>query len=74
MAARVADPDACLAVGDSAQDLDIGRVLGSVAIVANGAAAHRRIAASAPWVTRAPYTRAFSRPWSLAQPETMTVG
>ena len=56
MAARGADPDACLAVGDSAQDLDIGRVLGSVAIVANGAAADRRIAASAPWVTRAPYT------------------
>lgn len=56
IAARGADPDGCLAVGDSAQDLDIGRVLGSVAIVANGAASDRRIAESAPWVTRAAYT------------------
>lgn len=39
IAARGADPADCLAVGDSAQDLDIGRVLGTVAIVANGAAA-----------------------------------
>ncbi len=55
IAARGADPDACLAVGDSAQDLDIGRTVGAVAIVSNGAAADPAIAASAPWVTRAPY-------------------
>lgn len=53
--ARGADPAACLAVGDSAQDLDIGRVLGAVAIVANGAAADPAVAAAAPWVTRGAY-------------------
>lgn len=56
IAARGADPAGCLAVGDSGQDLDIGRVVGTVAIVANGADADPRIAASAPWVTRAGYT------------------
>jgi hypothetical protein len=56
IAARGADPADCLAVGDSRQDLDIGRVLGTVAIVANGAAADAVIAATAPWVTRAAYT------------------
>lgn len=56
IAARGADPARCLAVGDSLQDLDIGRVLGTVAIVANGAAADPVIAATAPWVTRGAYT------------------
>ena len=56
VAARRADPAACLAVGDSRQDLDIGRAVGTVAIVANGAAADPEVAARAPWVTRASYT------------------
>jgi hydroxymethylpyrimidine pyrophosphatase-like HAD family hydrolase len=55
IARRAVSPEACLAVGDSAQDLDIGRVLGTVAIVANGAAADPRLAAAAPWVTTATY-------------------
>ncbi len=55
LAAREADPLASLAVGDSAQDLDIGRVLGRVAIVANGAAADAAVAARAAWVTRGAY-------------------
>lgn len=55
IAARGLDPGACLAVGDSSQDLDIGRVVGTVAIVANGAAADATIAASAPWVTAGSY-------------------
>ncbi len=55
LAARGADPAACLAVGDSAQDLDIGRVVGRVAIVANGAAADAAVAARAAWVTRGAY-------------------
>lgn len=55
IAGRAADPAACLAIGDSGQDLDMGRVLGAVAIVANGAAADPRVAAAAPWVTGAPY-------------------
>lgn len=55
LAVRGADPGACLAVGDSAQDLDIGRVLGRVAIVANGAAADAAVAARAAWVTRGAY-------------------
>lgn len=55
LAARGADPAASLAVGDSAQDLDIGRVVGAVAIVANGAAADPAMAAGAAWVTRGAY-------------------
>ncbi len=55
LGARGADPAASLAVGDSAQDLGIGRVLGTVAIVANGAAADPAVAADAPWVTRGSY-------------------
>ncbi|WP_217914226.1 HAD family hydrolase [Miltoncostaea marina] len=55
VAARGADPAACLAVGDSRQDLDVGRVVGAVAIVANGAAADPEIAARAAWVTRGAY-------------------
>ncbi len=56
VAARGADPAACLAVGDSRQDLDIGRAVGTVAIVANGAAADPEVAGRAPWVTRASYS------------------
>ena len=55
IAARGADPAACLAVGDSGQDLGMGRVLGTVAIVANGAAADPEVAAAAPWVTAGSY-------------------
>lgn len=55
LAARGADPASSLAVGDSAQDLDIGRVVGAVAIVANGAAADPAVAAAARWVTRGSY-------------------
>jgi len=53
--ARGADGSACLAVGDSRQDLEIVRVVGRVAIVANGAAADPEVAALAPWVTRGAY-------------------
>ena len=53
--ARGADPGACLAVGDSGQDLDMGRAVGAVAIVANGAAADAEVAARAAWVTRGSY-------------------
>lgn len=49
---RAAD---CLAVGDSRQDLAMGRAVGAVAIVANGAAADPAVAADAPWVTRGSY-------------------
>lgn len=52
VAARGADPTRCLAVGDSRQDLDMSRVVGTVAIVANGAAADPTVAADAPWITR----------------------
>lgn len=52
VAARGLDPAGCLAVGDSRQDLDMGRSVGTVAIVANGAAADPDLAADAPWVTR----------------------
>ncbi|MEQ9337032.1 MAG: HAD hydrolase family protein [Miltoncostaeaceae bacterium] len=50
--ARGLDAAECLAVGDSRQDLDMGRAVGTVAIVANGAAADPELAADAPWVTR----------------------
>mgnify|MGYP001815257104 CR=1 FL=1 len=40
-----------LAVGDSRQDLDMGRAVGTVAIVANGAEADTEVADAAPWVT-----------------------
>ncbi len=53
--ARGADGSACLAIGDSRQDLDIGRVVGRVAIVANGASADADVAAAADWVTRGAY-------------------
>lgn len=55
VARRGLDPGRCLAVGDSAQDLEIGRAVGRVALVANGAAADPALAARAPWVTSRPY-------------------
>lgn len=55
MSARGARASDCLAVGDSRQDLDIGRVVGAVAIVANGARADARVAADAPWITAGSY-------------------
>lgn len=55
VAARGFDPAACLAVGDSLQDLGMGASVGRVAIVANGAAADAALAARAPWVTAGSY-------------------
>jgi hydroxymethylpyrimidine pyrophosphatase-like HAD family hydrolase len=55
VAARGADPGACLAVGDSREDLGMGDVVGAVAIVANGAEHDPDLAARAPWVTRGSY-------------------
>lgn len=55
VASRGAEAAACLAVGDSSQDLDISAAVGSVAIVANGAAADPEVAARATWVTRGAY-------------------
>ena len=49
--ARGLEPAACLAVGDSLQDLGMGDSVGRIAIVANGAAADATLAARAPWVT-----------------------
>lgn len=75
IAARRVDPEACLAVGDSAQDLDIGRVLGTVAIVANGAAADARLAAGGAMGQHRHLRRGRPRGGGgLAQPETVTVG
>jgi hydroxymethylpyrimidine pyrophosphatase-like HAD family hydrolase len=55
VAARGIDARACLAIGNSRQDLDIRRVLGAVAIVANGARADPGLAARADWVTAGSY-------------------
>lgn len=55
VAARGLDPAACLAVGDSRQDLTMGASVGHIAIVANGAAADPALAARAPWVTEGSY-------------------
>ncbi|MFN8108941.1 MAG: HAD hydrolase family protein [Thermoleophilia bacterium] len=52
LARRGIDGSACLAVGDSAEDLAMGGRLGFVALVRNGADADPRLAARAPWVTR----------------------
>jgi phosphoglycolate phosphatase len=51
LAERGLDGAACLAVGDSDQDLEMGRAVGTVAIVANGADADPALAVRAPWVT-----------------------
>ena len=55
IAARGIEARACLAVGNSRQDLEVGEVVGAVAIVANGAAADPLLAARAPWVTAGAY-------------------
>ncbi|HMM49825.1 MAG TPA: HAD hydrolase family protein [Miltoncostaeaceae bacterium] len=48
---RGCDAEACLAIGDSHQDLMMGRSVGAIAIVANGARADPELARIAPWVT-----------------------
>lgn len=53
MERRGSDPDACLSVGDSYEDMAIGAVLGTVALVANGAAADPPLAEMASFVTEA---------------------
>jgi hydroxymethylpyrimidine pyrophosphatase-like HAD family hydrolase len=55
IAARGIEARACLAVGNSRQDLEVSDVVGAVAIVANGAAADPLLAARAPWVTAGAY-------------------
>ena len=55
IAARGLDPRACLAVGNSRQDLEVGAVVGTVAIVANGAAADPLLADRADWITAGSY-------------------
>lgn len=55
VARRGVPPARCLAIGDSGQDLDMGRAVGAVAIVANGAAADPALAARAPWITAGSY-------------------
>ena len=47
------DPVACLAVGDSAEDMAIGAYVGTFALVRNGADADPDLAARADWITRA---------------------
>jgi len=53
-ARRGVDAAACLAVGDSPQDLGIAEVVGRMAVVANGAALDPDLAAGL-WVTRGAY-------------------
>jgi phosphoglycolate phosphatase len=55
IAARGADPAACLAVGNSREDLDISLVVGRLALVANAAAADPALAREADWVTAGAY-------------------
>ncbi len=47
-------PAACLAVGDSREDLAIGEQVGTFALVRNGADADPALAARAQWITAAP--------------------
>lgn len=47
------DPAACLAVGDSAEDMAIGAYVGTFALVRNGAEADPALAARAQWITTA---------------------
>jgi hydroxymethylpyrimidine pyrophosphatase-like HAD family hydrolase len=49
---RGADPDDCLAVGDSRADLELAGVVGVLAIVRNGADDDPSLAMDAPWITR----------------------
>ena len=55
IAARRIDAVDCLAVGNSLHDLEVGDVVGEMAIVANGAAADPLLAARASWVTAGSY-------------------
>jgi hydroxymethylpyrimidine pyrophosphatase-like HAD family hydrolase len=47
------DPAACLAVGDSVEDMAISTCVGTFALVRNGAEADPALAARARWITRA---------------------
>ncbi len=51
MAANGCRPDACLAVGDSGEDLEMQSCVGTFALVRNGADADPEIAARAQWIT-----------------------
>jgi hypothetical protein len=50
---RRLDPAVCLSVGDSLEDMEIGRVVGTTALVANGAVAEPELRRLASFVTRA---------------------
>lgn len=47
------DAGACLAIGDSGEDLQMAASVGTFALVRNGAEADPTVAARAPWVTEA---------------------
>jgi hydroxymethylpyrimidine pyrophosphatase-like HAD family hydrolase len=53
VAAHQFDPAACLAIGDSGEDMAMGDVVGSFALVRNGADADPQLAARARWITAA---------------------
>ena len=53
LARREADPGAGLSVGDSREDMEIGAVIGTTALVANGARAEPELARLASFVTDA---------------------
>jgi len=55
VAARGADAAECLAIGDSRQDLEMRRIVGAVAIVANGARSDPEVRRDAEWITAAPH-------------------
>lgn len=55
VARRGVDPADCLMIGDSGEDMAIGQVVGTVALVANGAAADPSIVPRASFVTEASY-------------------
>jgi hypothetical protein len=55
VAARGLDRAACLAVGNSREDLGMGEAVGTMALVANGARAEPELVAAARWVTGATY-------------------
>jgi hydroxymethylpyrimidine pyrophosphatase-like HAD family hydrolase len=48
------DPTACLAIGDSGEDMAMGAIVGTFALVRNGADADPALAARAAWITDAP--------------------
>jgi hydroxymethylpyrimidine pyrophosphatase-like HAD family hydrolase len=49
------DPAGCLAIGDSGEDMAMDDVVGTFALVRNGADADPALAARAAWITSAPY-------------------